>query len=450
MSYIVAVVDDSSVILENVRMLLAREEMSVVCMNSGERLLKYIVQNTPDIILLDILMPDMDGFDTYIALRKYEDHTGRRHVPVIFMSGSENSDTEEMSFVMGASDYISKPFNQDVLIRRIYRTISNNKTIENLTIEATVDHLTGFLNKTSGTEKVTKLCRRKTGALVIFDLDSFKLVNDLFGHKKGDMILKAFSDVVRKNTRETDTICRIGGDEFMAFFEDLTDTSVFYSMSKRLNHQLTLEAKRLLDKDFDIPLGISMGVVMVPEQGREYEKLFAMADGELYRVKQNGKHGYSIYAEDTTEAGDEDSFYKLDRLEKILEERNEKNGALVLGKDSFTVAYRFIMRLYRRYGGSAALLLFDLSPVDEAEGDYMIEVVQQFGQILEKILRMSDMVMQSSSHGYFALLTECTEPEVLSAIKRIMDAYKELEHSRKVKVDYVFKYTDNTEKHRKK
>ena len=170
MDYNVAVVDDDSFILETVRDFLAKENMHVTCMNSGERLLKYMETHSPDVILLDIIMPDMDGFDAYIALRKFEDHAGRRHTPVIFMSGDESSDSEEMSLVMGASDFIQKPFNKDVLIRRIDHTIKNNKTIENLTEEATIDKLTGFYNKSKGTDRVAKLCKRKTGVLAVLDL----------------------------------------------------------------------------------------------------------------------------------------------------------------------------------------------------------------------------------------------------------------------------------------
>ncbi|RKM60596.1 diguanylate cyclase [Butyrivibrio sp. CB08] len=448
MDYSIVVVDDDSLILENVRMLLSQESMHVTCIDSGERLLKYVESHTPDLILLDIMMPEMDGFDTYIALKKFEDHTGRRHIPVIFMSGDETSDSEEMSLVMGASDYITKPFNKDILIRRIEHTVKNSKTIENLTEEATLDRLTGFLNKTKGTDRVSKLCKRKIGSLMIFDLDSFKLVNDLFGHEMGDNILKTFADVVRHNTRETDTLCRIGGDEFMAFFEDLTDQSVVASLSKRLNNQLMAEANRLMGEDHGIPLGVSMGVVMIPDDGRDYEALFALADSELYKVKQNGKHGFSIHREETAadQDGEEDALSKLDRIERILEERNDKEGALILGKDSFTVAYRFVMRLYRRYGGSAALLLFDLHPQNDDDYNYLIEVVQSFCGILEKTLRMSDIVMQNSSHSFFILVTECTEPEVESAIRRILEAYEEVQYNEKVKVEYVFKYSAKTRK----
>ena len=208
--------------------------------------------------------------------------------------------------------------------------------MENLEEEATVDRLTGLLNKAKGTERVSKLCQRKNGALMILDLDSFKLVNDLFGHEKGDQILKAFADIIRMNSRETDTLCRIGGDEFMGFYEDLTQERAVGSLTKRLNKQLQTAAQKILGEDHGIPLGISIGVVMIPEHGREYNDLFAMADNTLYKVKQNGKHSYAIYGSESEDYSNaECTENRLDRLVQILEERNDRSGALLLGKDYF-------------------------------------------------------------------------------------------------------------------
>ena len=99
------------------------------------------------------------------------------------------------------------------------------------------------------------------------------------------------------------------------------------------------------------------------------------------------------------------------------------------------------MRLYRRYGGSAAVLLFDLNPIDNAALNYLVDVTTAFGEILEKTLRMSDVVMQTGSHSFFILLTECIEPEVGNVIRRVKEAYKDLEHSDRIKLEYIYKYS---------
>ncbi|MBR5419864.1 MAG: response regulator, partial [Lachnospiraceae bacterium] len=222
MGFWIVVVDDEPLSLTNAKAMLNRHDMRVSCLRSGQDLLRFMEKNSPDLILLDILMPGMDGFDTYRALRQFEEGAGRAQIPVIFLTGEDNHETERRGLKAGASDFIHKPFDEDILLKRIHNSIVNSKTIESLTEEATLDRLTGFLNKASGTEKVSGLCRETTGALMILDLDNFKLVNDLYGHDMGDRVLVEFASIFRYNVRKEDVISRIGGDEFLAFFPQMT------------------------------------------------------------------------------------------------------------------------------------------------------------------------------------------------------------------------------------
>ncbi len=440
LEYNIVVVDDDPVSLNHAKMLFAEENMHVTCVNSGKQLMKYIENNTPDLILLDIMMPEIDGFETYIMIRRFEEHSGRPKIPVIFISGEDDSEVEEMGLVMGASDFVRKPLNKDVLIRRIDNSVKNSRMMENLEEEATVDRFTGLLNKAKGTERVSKLCNRKNGSLMIFDLDSFKLVNDLFGHEKGDQILKAFSDILRKNSRETDTLCRIGGDEFIGFYDDLTQERAVRSLTNRLNKQLQTAARKILGEGHGIPLGISIGVVMIPEHGREYNDLFAMADNTLYRVKQNGKHGYAIYgSESSGDSNEACTESRLDRLVQILEERNDKSGALLLGKDYFSAVYKYIMRFYRRYGGDAAILLFELD-TEDTDAQHIMEIDEQFCSVAEKTLRMSDIMVQNGSLSFLIMLTECSRGDIEKVINRITNLFHDTEQGKDVKVNYVYKY----------
>ena len=175
MSYWIVVVDDEPLSLKNAKNLLVEQNMKVSCLRSGRDLMRFMDNNIPDLILLDILMPEMDGFETYRALRQLEGEKGMAHTPVIFLTGESNSETERRGLKEGASDYIRKPFDRDILVKRINNTIMNNKMIESLTEEATVDKLTGFLNKSGGTEKVARLVKTRPGVLAVIDLDSFKL-----------------------------------------------------------------------------------------------------------------------------------------------------------------------------------------------------------------------------------------------------------------------------------
>ena len=442
MGYTIVVVDDDALSLANAKGLLSDEDMHVVCIRSGNALLRYLDKNVPDLILLDIMMPDMDGFEIYNALRHFEEVNNRTRVPVMFLTGKDDNETEMQGLKAGASDFIRKPFNKDVLISRIQNAITNSRTIESLTEEATLDKLTGFFNKSSGIAKVTRLCKDSTGTLMIMDLDSFKLVNDLFGHDMGDRVLKAFSDIVRHNTRETDVISRIGGDEFMGFFPDISDESSVSSLTERLNEQLSQAASDLMGADNGIPLGISFGVVMIPRHGRDYASLFSLADNSLYTVKQNGKHGYSIYdsSNTATESEETDLKKEIARITKIVEERNDKDGAQILGRDSFTTAYRLMSRFHKDYGGTPVKILFSISLADNDSGADLADICAQFGTMLQNLLRKSDIIMQDRTNRFFVLLNNRNDTEIEIVINRVLDSWNNIDTGKNTIVDHM---TDN-------
>ena len=436
MDYRIVVVDDEPFSLTNAKNLLRARKMRVDCLRSGRDLLAYVEKHTPDLILLDILMPEMDGFETYRALRQYEDRAGKPQIPVIFLTGEDSNETERRGLKAGASDYIHKPLDEDILISRISNTIENTRTIESLTEEATQDRLTGFLNKTSGTDKVSGLCRKSDGTLLIMDLDSFKLVNDLYGHDMGDRILVAFAGIVRLNVREDDVICRIGGDEFMGFFPNMTEEGAVASLADRLNEQLSKEAARLMGENHGIPLGISIGAASVSADVNDFKILFQYADSALYEVKRNGKHGYRIYdPEEEFADTEEDLDRDLENVVRIVTERGDGRGALLLGQEAFSWNYRFIERYLMRYGGEAVRMLISLS--SEEKGVLFSEIVSEFGKVLKNVLRRTDIILQWQQNRYFVVLSQLTEKDVPRTIERITEAWKAAGYTDRIRIQYA-------------
>ena len=236
----IVVVDDDIETLKNARVLLSDEDMRVSAVSSGKDLIAFMQKNDPDLIILDIVMPEMDGFATYEAIRKLEKEEGRRETPVIFLTGEVNAKTEEIGLRLGASDFIRKPLNKDIVLQRIKNTILNTETIVNLTEEAMTDKLTGFFNKSAAEQKMTDLCMLGYGMMMILDLDNFKLVNDIYGHEMGDRVLESFADITKKNTRANDVLCRIGGDEFLVFFVNTNDEHASKMPVRRVHHLYSL------------------------------------------------------------------------------------------------------------------------------------------------------------------------------------------------------------------
>lgn len=135
MEYKIAIVDDDVSIITLVRGILGKEGMSVAPLTSGKALLDYIRVQTPDILLLDVMMPDMDGIETYKALRNLERELGKEETPVIFLTGNENGDIEEKALELGAKDYIRKPFVPKILALRVSHCIELNRLQKDLATE---------------------------------------------------------------------------------------------------------------------------------------------------------------------------------------------------------------------------------------------------------------------------------------------------------------------------
>jgi diguanylate cyclase (GGDEF)-like protein len=434
--YWIAVVDDDALLLRSAKDLLEGYAMRVSPLRSGAALLKFMETNTPDLVVLDILMPDMDGFETFHALRALEEKLGRHATPVIFLSGENDTAAERRGLRDGASDFVRKPIDKDIFISRIFKTIESHKTIELLTEKATLDKLTGFMNKASGIEKITEICQDHTGAMLLFDLDNFKLVNDIYGHDMGDQVLIAFSEIVKHNTREEDVISRIGGDEFLGFFGNITSENAVKSLTDRLNDQILNKCVKLMGEEFDLPIGISVGAAFVPKHTRDYATLFKCADTAMYRAKESGKHGAQIYDEEIYDKASEDESdleADLSRLSRIMEERGEADGAMVMGKETFYQIYRFSIRFLSRYKKGAEKILFNLS-VDEDEN--LSDFTKQFIEMLKNKLRKSDAIVQIKSDQILVFLPIITEEEGKMVAGRIEKAFAEMDAG-SAKMEYI-------------
>ncbi len=231
-------------------------------------------------------------------------------------------------------------------------------------------------------------------------------------------------------------VARIGGDEFAAFFLNLNDETGLTALARRLNGQFWEETEKLFGGTLDIPLGISMGAVTVPTNGRDYENLFPLADSALYRAKHSGKRGYVLYAqEECAELSREENLQReMERITQIVEERNDSDDALLLGFEQFASVYRFVKRSSARYEGKACKCLFVLSGDD---GEALMDAAKQFGECLQKTLSRSDVILQNKTNQFFLLLPELTEQDIPAVAERIMKAWRSSPHSVGIQIENV-------------
>ncbi len=447
----IVVIDDDVLNLKIAGRILCDKGMYITALNGGKALFTFLDRgNHPDLILLDIMMPEMDGFETLKRLREYEEENGIDEIPVIFMTADDDKEIETRGFSAGIIDFVRKPFEPEALVHRIKNVLSNLRTIQTLSEEVLTDKLTGLLNKESTKKHLERVCPENSGTLLMIDMDCFKLVNDLYGHEAGDRIIMAFSEILRSSFRAQDIVGRVGGDEFIAFLIDLEDENAIRNIVKRLNNSLKEEAFLILGENMNIPLGVSAGAV-ISQGGVEYETLLRGADSALIAVKQNGKHGLSIWRDDKDRIDPgERQGDSLKQIDMILEERNVDRHALWLGQENFGNIYRYMLRYIKRYNERAFKILFTLNPVKQEghENEYSDEkefatIVSRFGNILRSSLRNSDIMMQNGSRQFFLMLPMVSKEDIPKVIDRVFTVWEQTEDRSRVQVIFETEEIDH-------
>lgn len=425
----IIVVDDDTANLKMAGHILSKNNYRVTAFKSGQSFLDYVDDNgMPDLVLLDIKMPGMDGFETLNLLREMENTKGLMKTPVIFLTADEETDTETRGFEVGVSDYIRKPFNPDVLLKRINNIMSNSQEMQSLKNEASIDKLTGFYNKAATAVELSKKCSDSVGCLMMVDLDSFKLVNDIYGHATGDKVLIGFADIIRDTVPAGSKCGRVGGDEFTVFSYGMTTEYAVRDFTITLNERLVALAKDLMGEDMTIPLGASVGGVFVPRFGNDYNSLIKLADKSLYNVKKNGKHGYDLFDEEHSDPEeDNDKAHDIAAISEILGERSIQNVALQLDREAFAHVYRYVIRYLMRNHITGCKVLYTLKPDDGNYDARFLDNADEFGNVIRESLRKSDIFMRNRKNEYFVFLTDIRQDSIDKVAGHIIDIWEKKE-----------------------
>jgi diguanylate cyclase (GGDEF)-like protein len=252
--------------------------------------IRLAIETGPDVIMLDINMPEIDG---YKVCRAIKENAVTRDIPVVFLTVETKVDHIARALDCGGVDYVSKPFNDIELRARIRVALRGKQLIELLKEQARVDALTGLFNRAALDDALRAVAssHARTGhlaSLLMLDIDHFKIVNDLYGHGVGDEVLRGVGASIRACCRPYDTACRYGGDEFAIIFGH-TDEDGARSATARL-----LERVREISVqagDASVGVSLSAGLVSADTGGNSFEpsELMKAADAALYRAKQEGR-----------------------------------------------------------------------------------------------------------------------------------------------------------------
>ncbi len=292
----ILVVDDIEDNIFLLRFSLEDDGHRVISASSGQQCLEKTRSEQPDLILLDIMMPDMTGIEVLTQLK--EDHQ-LYDIPVIMVSAKDDDSSIIDALDIGAYDYATKPFIYPVLAARIrsaLRLREDQKQLlllnEQLSRLASLDSLTEIYNRrhflSLATVEYSKTVRySRAMAILMLDVDKFKAINDTYGHPAGDAALKQLTQDCQLVCRSTEVIGRFGGEEFAICCPD-TDLQGAIALAERLRTKV--ESNHLHVDDNDIQFTISIGVTCTQEEDSDVDDLLRRADRFLYQAKETGRN----------------------------------------------------------------------------------------------------------------------------------------------------------------
>jgi diguanylate cyclase (GGDEF)-like protein len=288
----ILVVDDEPTNIQTLHQVL-KEECDVSMATSGEQAIAFCQRRAPDLVLLDIMMPGIDGYE---VCRRLKADPATRDIPVIFVTSRDNVEDETRGLEVGAVDFITKPVSPPVVRARVRTHVALKRQADLLRSLAFNDGLTGVANRRWFDERLQLewlRCRRNRQplALILIDLDHFKAYNDHYGHQAGDDCLRAVAQAMRARLgRPGDLLARYGGEEFVCL---LPETPLEGARRKADDLGQVVEALQIAHAYATTAshVTISRGVAaMVPSVDQSPAELVQRADEMLYAAKRSGRN----------------------------------------------------------------------------------------------------------------------------------------------------------------
>lgn len=280
----ILVVDDDYEISQLMYCILSEEDYHVEIASSGKQVLDHKNLKSLDLILLDINMPGINGYELCNKLK--ESHE-TKEIPIIFLTGNSLPEEKVKGFNCGAIDYVTKPFNGSELLARIRNHLELKHNKDRLKEMALMDGLTRLYNHSYMherlSEEISNSKRHKHKlSLIMIDLDNFKEINDTYGHKFGDLVLQKISASIKELIREEDVAGRYGGEEFIIILPN-TDLSSALKVAEKIRSTV----KKLVWNNENLKTTLSGGVYSLEDES--INELIEKTDTLLYKAKNTGK-----------------------------------------------------------------------------------------------------------------------------------------------------------------
>jgi diguanylate cyclase (GGDEF)-like protein len=283
----ILIIDDTPNIHALVKARLAGEPVEMQSAYSSAEGLNLAATLLPDLILLDVDMPDIDGFE---VCRRLKSQPATMNVPIVFLTGAGSTDAKIRGLELGAVDYVTKPFEPAELRARVRAALRTKYLLDLLNKKAMIDGLTGLWNRTYFDQTLSaqlSLARRcgQAVSVIIGDLDHFKAINDTCGHLTGDEALRVVAASLQATCRIEDVVCRFGGEEFGIIVPNTpADRALILADRLRKN----IEKLPLSHRGMPVTITCSFGIADSPTCGDK--NIVCAADMAMYRAKDGGRN----------------------------------------------------------------------------------------------------------------------------------------------------------------
>jgi diguanylate cyclase (GGDEF)-like protein len=285
----VLIMDDSLDVHRLLKVGLKNEELEFISAHDGLEGVALAQQRQPNLIILDLDMPQLDGLT---VLRRLKEIPQTQHVPVIVLSGEHGPQDKVTAFDLGAVDYVTKPFELTELRVRVRSALRMQQLIQMLAQRAQVDGLTGLWNRTffdrRWNEEHARCARHgHSMSIALLDLDHFKMVNDNFGHPAGDMVLQSVAKVLQRECRTSDLACRYGGEEFVLLMPDTPSPDAARVCERIRTAVEAARWPRLPSLRVTVSIGIAGAGSSAPVSADQWVEA---TDHNLYTAKRGGRN----------------------------------------------------------------------------------------------------------------------------------------------------------------
>lgn len=282
-------IDDSPVNLDLLQVIVTQMNHDLLTAEDGPQGLDIAFKVHPDLILLDIMMPGMDGYEVCQRLKANPQTVD---IPVVFVSAREQSEDRIAGLELGAVDYITKPFNQEEMRIRMDIIFQMIRMQEELVSQAYFDELTGLTNRRRFRETLNneiKYAQRnhQPFSLVMIDIDHFKRINDTYGHLGGDVILRQLADILKTTIYQQDLAARYGGEEFVILMPN-TPCDKAAAAGERIRSIIKKTQWRISAENFSLSVSMGLDTIDVHSPA-EADELIQRADAALYVAKEQGR-----------------------------------------------------------------------------------------------------------------------------------------------------------------